>query len=95
MRKPRGRKGEDETFEHEGGRVFACAYTRWEATTGGVPQKKIFLKISQNLQENRSQGCNSIKKETPTQVFSCEFCDFFADYLFYRTTLGRLLLYVT
>ena len=29
------------------------------------------------------QACNSIKKETLAQVFSCEFCDIFK-YLFYR-----------
>ena len=46
--------------------------------------KKFFLKISQNSQENncakvsfliklQAQSCNFIKKETLTQVFSCEF----------------------
>ena len=39
-----------------------------EAATGGVLWKKMLLKISQ-----KSQACNFIKKETPTQVFSCEF----------------------
>ena len=56
MRKPRGRLGEDEAFEYEGGRVVCMCDTRWEAATGGIPQKKIFLKISQNLQENKSQA---------------------------------------
>ena len=32
--------------------------------------KKVFLEISQNLQENT---CNFIKKDTLAQVFSCEF----------------------
>ena len=46
--------------------------------------KKVFLKISQNSQENtcgkvsviinlQAQTCNFIKKETLAQVFSCEF----------------------
>ena len=39
-----------------------------EAATGGVLWKKMLLKISQ-----KSQACNLIKKETPIQVFSCEF----------------------
>ena len=48
--------------------------------------KKMFLKIPQNSPENicakvsflkscRTQVCNFIKKETLTQMFSCEFCE--------------------
>ena len=49
--------------------------------------KKVYLKISQNSQENtcvgdsfkikwhRPQACNSIKRETPAYMFSCEFCE--------------------
>ena len=61
-----------------------------EAATRGVLQEKVFLKISQNLQENtwarasfliklqgRSEACNFSTKETLTQVFSCEFCHIF------------------
>ena len=51
-----------------------------------VFRKKVFLKISQNSQENASARvslliklqasvCNFIKKETLVQVFSCEFCE--------------------
>ena len=49
-------------------------------------KKKLFLKISQNAQENsclglsvliklscRSPACNFVKKDSPTQVFSFEF----------------------
>ena len=56
--------------------------------------KKVFWKISQNSQENNCvrpatpvpQACNVIKKETPAQVFFCEFCkifknNFFTEYL--------------
>ena len=50
--------------------------------------KKVFLKISQNSQENtcarvsfliklQASACNLIKKETLAQVFSCEFCKIF------------------
>ena len=57
-----------------------------EATTGGVLQEKVFLEISQNLQENtrvwvsllinlQASACNFIKKETLAQVFSYEFCE--------------------
>ena len=55
--------------------------------------KKVFLKISQNSQENtsaevsfqyncRPQACNFIKKETPTQVFPREFCETFKNTFF-------------
>ena len=52
-----------------------------EAATRGVLWKSVFLEISQNSQEN-----NFLKKETPAQVFSCEFCEiskntFFAEHL--------------
>ena len=33
------------------------------------------------------QARNFIKKETLTQVFSCEFCEIFKELLFYRTPL--------
>ena len=59
-----------------------------EATIGGVLQEKVFLEISQNLQENtrvwvslliklQASACNFIKKETLAQVFSCEFYETF------------------
>ena len=46
--------------------------------------EKVFLKISQNLQEN-----TCVEKETPTQVFSCEFCQilktsFFIGFLYLK-----------
>ena len=47
-------------------------------------RKKVFLKISQNSQENTCVGisflikaCNFIKKEAPTLAFSSEFCEIF------------------
>ena len=30
-------------------------------------------------------ACNFIKTETPTQVFSCEYCEIFKNSFFYRT----------
>ena len=59
--------------------------------------KEVFLEISQNAQENtcvraslliKLQACNFIKKETLTQVFSCEFCEIFKSNFFYRTHPG-------
>ena len=55
--------------------------------------KNVFLDISQNSQENacvgfsflkscRSQACNLIKKETPTQVYFCEFFKIFKNTFF-------------
>ena len=58
--------------------------------------KKLFLKISQNSQENTcarvffnkvaGDACNFIEKETLAQLFSCEFCEisknnFFTEHL--------------
>ena len=75
--------------------------------------EKVFLKISNNSQENtcpraslliklQASFCNFIKKETPAQVFSCEFCEifkstFFTEYLrvtasdLYKPSLLRVL----
>ena len=55
--------------------------------------KKVFLKISQNSQENicarvsffirlQAEACNFIKKENLTQVFSYEFCENFNNTFF-------------
>ena len=79
-----------------------------EAATRGVPWKKVFLKISQNSQENtctrasflikferlRLQFYNFIKNETLAQVFSCEFCETFKN-RFLQNTSGRLLLTIS
>ena len=32
------------------------------------------------------KACNFIEKETPTQVFSCEYCEIFKNTFLYRTT---------
>ena len=65
--------------------------------------KKVFLKISQNSQENAcsrvsflinvGQACSFIKKETLTQVFACEFCKiskntFFTEHLWTTPSLS-------
>ena len=54
--------------------------------------KKVFLEISQN-----SRACNFIKKETLTQVFSCEFSEiskntFFTEHV-WATDSIKLLIY--
>ena len=55
---------------------------------------EVFLKISQNSQENtcarvsfliKLQACNFIKKETLAQVFSCEFQEIFKNTFSDRT----------
>ena len=57
-----------------------------EAASGGILQQKVFWEISQNSQKNtcarvsfeiklQTSACNFIEKETPAQVFSCEFCE--------------------
>ena len=45
--------------------------------------------LCQSLFINKVAGgaCNFIKKETLTQVFSCEFCEISKNTLFYRTPL--------
>ena len=67
--------------------------------------KYLFLKISQNLQENTcvvvfvviklQVACNFIKKETPVLVFSCEFCriskSFFIEHLRTATVAWKYL----
>ena len=54
--------------------------------------KKVFLKISQNSQENTcardSVLINFIKKETLVQVFSCEFCEIFKTPFFLQNIFG-------
>ena len=66
-----------------------------EPTTRGVLQKRMFLEILQNSQENtcarvsfliKLQACNFIKNDTPAKVLSCEFCEiskniFFTEHL--------------
>ena len=71
---------------------------RSEAATGGVTHEKMFLKISQNSQENicvrvsflmklLALACKFIEKYTLVQMFSCEFCE--TKHLFYRIPLGN------
>ena len=41
----------------------------------------------QTLANHRLEACNSIKKETLAQVFSCEFCEIYKNTFYYRTPL--------
>ena len=74
---------------------------RSEAATRGAQYKKVFLKISQNSQEDtcarvsfRPGACNFIIKETLAQVFSCLFCEiskntFFTEHLWWLLLEGE------
>ena len=75
-----------------------CMTVVLEAVIRRCSVKKVFLKISQNSQENTCatvpfffQTCIFIKKETLTHVFCCKFCDIFKNTFFYRTPLVALL----
>ena len=61
-----------------------------EAVTQMYSVKKVFLEILQSSQENTcvraSVLINFIKKETLSQVFSCEFCKIYKNTFSYRTT---------
>ena len=61
--------------------LFACAPTLGNSHSR-CSTKKGFLKNFAKFTEKIPQGCNSIKKATPTQVFSCEFCEFFQNTYF-------------
>ena len=69
-----------------------------EAVARKCSVKKVFLEISQNSQENscarvsfliklHTSACNFIKKETLSQVFSCEFGEISKNIFCYRTPL--------
>ena len=62
-----------------------------EAVVRKCSIKKVFLKISQILQENTRAG-NFIKKETLAQVFSCEIAKFLRK-PFFKEHLRWLLLF--
>ena len=73
-----------------------------EAVVPRCSVKKMFLKISQNSQENTSArvsfliklqaiACNFIKNEALAQVFSCEFWEIFKN-IFVTEHLQRQLL---
>ena len=57
--------------------------------------RKVILEVLQNSQKNTCardsfflpEACNFIKKETPVQGFSCEFCKNSKNTFYYRTPL--------
>ena len=72
-----------------------------EAVIQRCSVKNVFLKTSQNSQENifasvsfsiklHAKACNFIKKETEIQVFYCKFCEIFKD-TFLQNTSKRLI----
>ena len=61
---------------------------------------KVFLKITQNSQENfcarvpfliKLQTCNFIKKETQTHAFFCEFCEIFKSTFWMTVSVYRVI----
>ena len=68
-------------------RLSTVQITRSRSSRPEVFCKKVFLKISQNSQENTCARVSFFNKETLEQMFSCEFCDIFKSIYFYRTPL--------
>ena len=71
--------------------IFCAVRCTSETVVQRCSVKKMFLKISQNSQENTCVGicyspnaCNFIKRETSTQVFSWEFCETFKNIFFIK-----------
>ena len=71
-----------------------------ETDTQRCSVRKVFLKISQNSQENscarasfliKLQVCNFVKKEILPQVFSCKFCEILRTPFFIGHLWGLLL----
>ena len=67
---------------------LALSETNSEVAVRRCSAKKVVLKISQNSQENTCVGVcltwNFTKKETPTQLFYCEFCEIFKNTFFIK-----------
>ena len=72
-----------------------CQISIQKQSPRGKKKKKVLLEILQNSQENSSarvsflmklqtEACNFIKKETMTQVFSCEFYKIYKNTFSYR-----------
>ena len=90
-------------FSGKFSQILHCDFLQNTSAEGVVKRcsvKKVFLKISQNPQENtwsrvsespdlklQASAWNFISKKTLVQVFSCEFCEIFKNVLFYRTHL--------
>ena len=77
-------------------RKSVCRHS--EAVVQRFSVKKLFLKISQNSQEDtcarvsfliklQAKVCNFPKKETLAQLLSCKFCEIFKNNFLYRTPL--------
>ena len=69
-------------------------FSRYRSSRPEVFCKKVFLKFSQNSQENTCARVSFlikfnkvVKKETLAQVFSCEFCEIFKNRFFKRVLL--------
>ena len=62
------------------GKMFFLYRGRFRSSHGRCSVKIVFLKISQISQENTCIGDS--KKEAPTQLFSCEYCEIFKNTYF-------------
>ena len=68
---------------------FKHSFANPEAVARRCSVKKVFLKISQNSQENTCTRVFFSKvEESLAQAFSCEFCKILKSNFFYRTPLG-------
>ena len=72
-----------------------CRLFSAESAARRCSEKTVFLKISQDSQENTCTGVSFyIKLQAFSQVFSCEFCEIFKNTFFHKTPPVWLLLAV-
>ena len=72
-----------------------CRLFSAESAARRCSEKTVFLKISQNSQENSCTGVSFyIKLQAFSQVLSCEFCEIFKNIFFHKTPPVWLLLAV-
>ena len=97
--------GQFQYLNDKGFTSASSSFYMLEAVTRGDLYKKVFLKFSQNSQENtcarasfliklQAETCNFISKETLAQLLSCKFCEIFKNTFFYRKPIDDCL-YVT
>ena len=76
--------------------VYATSKNTEAATRGALWKEDVlknFAKFTGKHLLQRPEACNFIKKETLTQVFSCEFCEISKN-TFLQNTSERLLLII-
>ena len=70
--------------QSSGQRRSSAAKELFRSSHRRCSMKKLFLKI---VSAPQAQACNFIKKETRTQVFSCELCEIFKNTFFKKHLL--------